>query len=343
MHPVASQLRAEVIEHPETVARLRSEWRRLYGQASVRTPFQSPEWLLSWIEIFCPTNLRVIAVWDRHRLIGLAPLLIYPRGPERVLALAGGGVSDYLDLVLERGKESAVCQVLLSRVLADPGWTQLEFTDLAPDSDFLNSNGFRERASPHDTSSILLLPENPEELPARFSSRQRANLRNARSRLIRAGGGEIERANAETLAEFIEDLFRLHTMRWSERGELGVLNDERLRAFHRKAGPQLEERGMLGIYRLRVAGQTAAVIYALLDGNTVYCYLQGFHPGFRFLSPGSLLMYAVIEEAVRCGMRNFDFLRGQEAYKQHWRAQSRATYCLALSRSAAAEIAGEAV
>ena len=143
----------------------------------------------------------------------------------------------------------------------------------------------------------------------------------------------IERARRDTLSEFLHDLFRLHTMRWSERGEPGVLHDEQLRAFHRLAAPELLERGMLRMYRLRLKADTAAVSYALLEGDTVYCYLQGFHPALAFLSPGTLLMYSVIEDAVRSGVRSFDFLRGQEAYKQHWRADSRPTYRLALDRS----------
>ena len=336
MHTFAPQLRAEVIERPERVASIAAEWRRLYRQSPARTPFQSPEWLLPWIEIFCPVNLRVIAVWDQGGLVGLAPLLIYPRDSERVLAFAGGGISDYLDLIAESGKESAVRQAVVSAVLEDRSWTTLELTDVAPHSILLGSPELRGLSSTHDTSSLLVLPSNPGELLAKFSNRQRANLRNARSRLERAGGGAIEGASANTLPEFLDDLFRLHTMCWSERGEPGVLHDERLRAFHRMAAPQLLERGMLRIYRLRVEANSAAVIYALCDGGTVYCYLQGFNPRFAFVSPGTLLMYSVIEAAVRSGMRSFDFLRGQEAYKQHWRPESRPTYRIALGRSAVA-------
>jgi CelD/BcsL family acetyltransferase involved in cellulose biosynthesis len=34
---------------------------------------------------------------------------------------------------------------------------------------------------------------------------------------------------------------------------------------------------------------------------------------------------ATLEQAVREGRRAFDFLRGDESYKAHWRAQPRAT------------------
>ncbi|MBV9182654.1 MAG: GNAT family N-acetyltransferase [Acidobacteria bacterium] len=331
-----SQLRTEVIDEPAKVAALRSEWHQLFLRCSARTPFQSAEWLLSWMEIFCPANLRVVVVRENGRMIGIAPLLIYPRQAERVLGFAGGGISDYLDVLAEAGKEVAVCQATFAAVSQDPSWTIMELTDIGPHSMLMRLPSLRPFRFAHDRSSVLPLPSDRRELLPIFSPRQRANLRNARSRLERAGGGLIEFARVETLSEFLEDLFRLHTLRWSDKGEPGVLEEERLRTFHKIAAPLLIARGLLRIYRLRVQAGTAAVLYTLFDRDTVYCYLQGFHPEFGFFSPGTLLMFSAIEDAVDRGMRSFDFLRGQEAYKQHWRAQAQSTYQV---RAAAADVA----
>jgi CelD/BcsL family acetyltransferase involved in cellulose biosynthesis len=327
-----SPLEIEILDQPARVAGLASEWGRLFARCRIRTPFQSPEWLLAWIETFSPSNLRVVVVRNHDRLLGVAPLLIYPRDAERLLAFAGGGVSDYLDVLSEPGQESAVVAAVFSAILEDPGWTRLELTDVAPNSVLLRSVALRQLASTHDNTSVLALPSELGELLQCFSKRQRANLRNVRSRLERSGGGSVERATPDTMPEFLEDLFRLHTRRWSDKGEPGVLDDHRLRAFHRMATPGLMASGRLHLYRLRVAVGTAAVMYCLFDANTVYCYLQGFDPGFAFFSPGTLLMSSLMEDAIACGMRSFDFLRGQEAYKQHWRAESRSTYRLCLAR-----------
>ena len=34
-------------------------------------------------------------------------------------------------------------------------------------------------------------------------------------------------------------------------------------------------------------------------------------------------MFAAMEDAIPSGMSKFDLLRGEEAYKQHWRAQAK--------------------
>jgi CelD/BcsL family acetyltransferase involved in cellulose biosynthesis len=48
-------------------------------------------------------------------------------------------------------------------------------------------------------------------------------------------------------------------------------------------------------------------------------------------------MFSVIEDAIALGLRRFDFLRGEESYKQHWRPHLEATYRVELRRSALRE------
>jgi CelD/BcsL family acetyltransferase involved in cellulose biosynthesis len=296
------------------------------------TPFQSPEWLISWVEAFQPQSLRTIEVRSDGRLVGLAPLLVYSRKAEQVLAFLGGGVSDYLDVIFESGREEEAGEEILAAIRAMAGWTMLELTDVRSHSPLLGTR-LGDGAREHDRSSALALPESAEEFWQGLSRHQRANLRNARSRLGNAGGVRVERARKETVTEFLEDLFRLHTERWSLASEPGMLASEAVRSFHLRAAPLLTERGFLRIDRLRLKDRTLAVIYSLLGADTVFCYMQGFDPGFRYFSPGTQLMLRLIEDAIEERRRRFDFLRGQEAYKEHWGAKAEATYRIRLPRS----------
>ena len=69
-----------------------SNCRDLFLHCPHATPFQHPAWLLGWMDVFEPRQLVGIEVREGSRLLGFAPLLIYPRAEERVLAFAGGGV-----------------------------------------------------------------------------------------------------------------------------------------------------------------------------------------------------------------------------------------------------------
>lgn len=327
-----------ILRQLSEIQQIRSEWRDLFRRCKT-TPFQSPDWLLSWIEVFSPEKLMCIEVRCGDQLVSLAPLLIYRREADQVLAFAGGGVSDYLDALIDPQFDSeAISAILLSVLEARDHWTVLDLTDLPSHSLLLKSELFKSKTTEHDVCSVLQLPENENELLHLFSKRQRANLRNAHSRLERAGGGSVEIATDENLHEVLSDLFALHSERWSERGEPGVLGDERIRRFHSIAAPCLLTEGMLQLSRLRSKDRTLSVIYSLFAGDTCFCYLQGFDPDFRQLSPGTQLMFSVIQNAVAAGRRNFDFLRGQESYKQHWRAESKPTYRIQLSRSSLAAL-----
>ncbi len=319
-----------VLREVGNVRRIAPEWADLWRRSPGATTFQRPEWLLPWIEVFSPREMVAIEVRHDGRLVGFAPMLIYTRETERVLAFMGGGVSDYLDVLVEPECELQVIESMLEAIKVVPNWTMIDLTDLPQDSVLLrwsmSGHISGHSVSQHDICSALTLPRTRTELLHLFSKRQRANLRNARSRLQKAGGGQVEIVTAETLAEFLEDLFRLHTSRWAHVGQAGVLRDHAIKAFHLASAPDLFARGTLRLHRMRVSGQTVAVIYSLFDQETVFCYLQGFDPDFADLSPGTQLMFSVMEDALERGILKFDFLRGQEAYKQHWRVQREPTY-----------------
>lgn len=330
-------LTVQLLNDTQSLQDLSVEWNDLYEGCIEATPFQRPEWLLAWIDAFSPLDLLILAVRDREGLVGIAPLLIYRRDGERILAFAGGGVSDYLGLLCKRSREAEVVQAALEWADARSNWDLLQLTDIPSNSTLLSWPLFQPHIYEHDSVSVLHLPTNGSELLQTFSNRQRANLRNAASRLQRAGGGQVETATPETLFEFLDDLFRLHTTRWSQSGQPGVLRDEGTRNFHRCSAPALLEKRVLKIHRLRMEERTIAIIYSLWDRGTVFCYLQGFDAAYASLSPGTQLMFAVIEEAQRQGFRKFDFLRGQEPYKQHWRAEPQPTYRITINKAQLAE------
>ena len=110
--------------------------------------------------------------------------------------------------------------------------------------------------------------------------------------------------------------------------------EESLRRFHEEAAAKLLARRILRLYRLRLNGRTIAALYSLLRGTTLFCYLQGYDPELAWLSPGTQLTFFAIEDALELGIRKFDFLRGQEAYKRHWRVTPEDTYRVQLARDA---------
>jgi CelD/BcsL family acetyltransferase involved in cellulose biosynthesis len=328
-----SDFRIRLLRSVQELQAISADWHDLWERARSRSICQSPEWLLSWSEAFRPRNIVAVELRRGNRLVALAPLLMYDREGERVLAFMGGGVSDYLNMLIHPANESSAVEAIVAALELIPAWTVLDLTDLHSSSALLNLSQFRNFVTPHDTCSVLALPSTRDDLLRIFSPRQRANLRNASSRLKKAGGGEVEIATAATAAEFLDDLFRTHTSRWRENGQPGVLDGDEARNFHNLVVSRLITRRQARLYRLRLRENTLAVVEAFFDRQTALCYMQGFDPEFRYFSPGTQLMFSVMEDAVSAGINSFDFLRGTESYKHHWRAEPQPTYRIQLPRA----------
>jgi CelD/BcsL family acetyltransferase involved in cellulose biosynthesis len=312
-----------------------SEWTNLWRRSSSATSFQRPEWLISWVEAFGPSELCVIAARQDSRLVGLAPMFIYPRGSDRVLAPIGAGITDYLDWLVDAEDGSDSIEEMF-RELNHHDWHVMELLDLPNSSSLLQSGTFRD-SEPCDACPVVRVPAG-SAFNQVVPRAQRRNLRTAQNRISREGTWHIETANPDTLSEFLNTLIRLHRARWTQVHEPGVLADAKVQEFHHRVAPRLLDYGVLRFYGLRFEGRLIAVLQTLVEENAVYCYMQGFDPAYVDFSPGMLLLEAVIRDALREGRPVVDFLRGREKYKYAWGAQDQPTFRITVPKPAVVDV-----
>ncbi|WP_207456273.1 GNAT family N-acetyltransferase [Azospirillum sp. SYSU D00513] len=298
-------------------------WAALWRRVPDATPFQHPAWLIPWWRAFAHGELWVLALHRGGRLAGVLPL--YRELDGKLLPL-GIGVTDWLDPLVE---EELPLAPVIAALPSLTGCGRVEFPGLSDWSRLRAMPappGAREEGGVEDVCPTLPLSAGAAGLEDAIPPKQVRNLRHTRSRALRAGALEVEAATAETAPALLEELFRLHALRWEERGEPGVLADPAVRAFHRDTVTALAGAGLLRMYGLRIGGRIAAVHYGLGDGRCAYYYLGGFDPELAPLGPGVLAVGHAIAEALREGAREFDFLRGREAYKYKWGALDRPSW-----------------
>ena len=102
----------EVVEGADRLAAIVPAWRDFWSRTPAATPFQSPDWLLPWWDIFAPGKLRVIAVWNAQALIGIAPLYIEDGCDRRRLLPLGISLSDYLNVGFDLQRFGEAAQAL---------------------------------------------------------------------------------------------------------------------------------------------------------------------------------------------------------------------------------------
>lgn len=316
-----------------------AEWTDLYRRCHSVTAFQRPEWLIPWIKVFTPSELCVVEARREGQLVGLAPMFIYPRSGERVLAPIGAGITDYLDWLIDPGT-GADCIPAMFRQLKEYDWDVMELLDLPSTSPLLERGTFGDE-DPCDTCPVVRIPAG-SAFNRVVPRAQRRNLRTAQNRISREGIWHVESATSDTLPEFLSTLIRLHRARWSQMREPGVLADPKVQDFHHRASPLLLDSGVLRFYGLRFEGRLIAVLQTLVEDHTAYCYMQGFDPAYLEFSPGMLVLEAVIRDAIREGRTGVDFLRGREEYKYSWGAQDQPTFRITVRKPALVDTVREA-
>ncbi|MBT6494382.1 MAG: GNAT family N-acetyltransferase [Planctomycetaceae bacterium] len=94
-------------------------------------------------------------------------------------------------------------------------------------------------------------------------------------------------------------------------------------AFLFDVAERLHARGQLRLQWIELDGAQLAVDFSVSGSQCVYGYQCGINPDYSKLRPGTLMMAANFQQAIRDGYREFDFLRGDEDYKTHWAADQK--------------------
>ncbi len=313
---------------------IRSEWSRLYEECEHATPFQSPEWLLPWWRHLGGGDLLLLGVRRQGKLVGLAPLFFHIWEGRRQLSPLGVSISDYTDFLFLPKVEKDGVDLVLKYLAGSPDeWDVCILPDVPFNSalpDLKIPKGVQARLEPSEVCPVLRLPDGEKAFADSLPPHLLRNLRLGRNWLERSGPVEVRAASQEAVAEHMDELFRLHEARWRQRRQPGVLSSASLKAFHQEAAKGLGQRGALTLHALWHAERIKAVAYGFTHGGRAAMYLTGFDPTVKRGSPGLLLTFHVIQETIRKGFREFDFLRGSEVHKYAWGARDRQNYRLTL-------------
>jgi CelD/BcsL family acetyltransferase involved in cellulose biosynthesis len=322
-------MRLELVTSVERLAELEPDWWDLWRAAGA-SPFQSPAWLLPWLQAFTREPvLSTIAVHEQGRLEALFPLMALSYRGERLAAPIGIGISDYLDVIVRAGADPAVDD-LLSKGLSDVAREveRVKLEDVPHGSRLFGiAHRWGRSAEAHCVCPRLSLGASYAEYESRLASPLRQDLEQGR-RELEALGVRFELADATTLERALDALFTLYDAR--PPGEPGVLADEAVRRFHRLAAPRLHSAGLLRLWLL-MKGDRPLGAAELLLGDSACCYMTGYDPEFGSRKLSALLSARTIRDAHDLGKPSYDFLRGNDHYKYEFLAEGTFTYRLSLN------------
>lgn len=329
----------EKIAATESFRRLRSEWDELLEASEANCFFLTWEWLFSWWRhLSGGRTLFILTVRAEEKLIAIAPLVLKQARvgglwPFRALEFLGAGAagSDYLDLILRRGREETALKAL-EKYLAEHELT-LELAQVrkrgsaaARLADRLRERGgwrsfeLATDVCPH----IDLSGRTWESYLATLGAAHRQNVQRRLRQLHKAFSVRFERTTEEgQRAEAMAALMDLHYKRWREREPSEAFATPDFRAFHEEISRRALERGWLRLFILKLEDKPAAALYGFRRGRTFYFFQSGFDPAYAKHSIGLVTMGLAIESAIEEGVGEYDLLHGNESYKSLWARETR--------------------
>lgn len=309
-------------------------WRRLYAARPDASFFLSPEWLEAWLEVFGDIRRPEFLVFSAGReAVAVCALVstLERRGPFRLRALYINGGSEesndrsaveFNDILCVPGAEPAMARALRAH-LKPRAWDLVVAYGFRPGPvlEALDTVAFADLgrdARPRPSFYVDL-----EQLRATGRTYDDALSRNKRWQVRKfarmyepLGPLRIEVAQDAVHAEALfGQLIALHERSWTARGHRGAFASARKVAFHRTLITRAFAQGAIQLIRVAAGPHTVGILYNFVRHGRIDFYQSGLHyqEGFR---PGYVTFAAALRYYLDHGFRQFDFLAGDQQYKQ---------------------------
>jgi len=304
----------EILDSPERLQAFRGDWQHFLNRVPAPTPFQTPEWLLTWWSHFGSGRPHFM-VFRTDSVAGVVPAFHHEWNGRRQLTLMGAGISDYLDPVLDTRYSEAIVEALQSHLSQFPEWDVCDWQDLSADTP-LQALGETCEDSPCSEVAVTgFFGDFLKQRPARL----RRNLRHSAAKGAALGSLRFT-VSARADRGLLNSLIQLHGARWRDTGEAGAIAQNRSANFLRDAATALAQRNMLRIFALWLDSRVVAIVLALRNETTIFSYLTGFDPEYKKYCFGAEALALSVRHAYENGYQRWDFLRGDEPYKSDWGA-----------------------
>ncbi|MDO8725284.1 MAG: GNAT family N-acetyltransferase [Candidatus Methanoperedens sp.] len=315
---------------------MKGTWNELLGKSHDRNIFLSWEWLFKWWEHFGTNKkLKILIIEDQGDAIGIMPLFYSTCctffSGYNVVENIGINLSDYGGIIYSVKDEYQINKMFdLIENYLNYNKLFLRFDQVPNDSKFLNilhNQSFRNSLfigeKKTGVSSYLLVQSSLDNHLNKLSKNFRKNLRRGEQK-IEKNYGNIKFKKILTLNYLdtnLKDFWDLNKkkMIYQNLPSFTKIQME----FLTEVSKEFAENGWLSLSFLDINGRHASVVLGFEYENRFYYYQNGFDPQYSSYSIGNIHILYILEDLITRGLKELDFLRGDEAYKLRWQSLPR--------------------
>jgi CelD/BcsL family acetyltransferase involved in cellulose biosynthesis len=276
-------------------------------------------------------------------IVGIAPWFVETTSSRgRVIAPLGSGevCSDYQGVLALPADAEAVTEAIadwLTTTASDHtshhAWDLLHLDNIAADDVAIGrlvshiwTGGNTVHREPGANCWRITLSGDWEQYVESLSKSHRKQVRRLERCSLATGRAVLHTADSpKSLGRAMALLVELHQARWQSLGQPGCFSTKAFAGFLHEVAEEMSAAGKLRLHWIEIDGVPAAVEFQLAGGGVTYAYQAGVRPELLDEEPGRLINIATIRHAIEHGASGFDFLRGDEPYKAHFRAEPRET------------------
>jgi hypothetical protein len=319
----------------------RDVWKTLVSSMKTPSFFCTWEWVYSWWEYYGDLYVPVIMfIYDDEVLKGILPLALHISSDTlrtRTLSYCTSVElsPDHIDLISSDSYAEHCIEAVIGFLNAEyREWDVLMVSLVSDESNIFTaingkSFGLKSDISQNSVSPYISISGSFEE----FMCGVDGNIRNAiirKQKKLNAQGFKYSLYEYNEISQGLRDLFHLHELRAKSKNIKSSFTGQKLFDFHSDLLMRTDGEGKPWLRFIENNGKVISAFYGFSFGDRLFYYQIGFDPEWEQYSPGTILMYEVIKEAFSKGYREFDFLRGNEAYKTSWTKIQRPLYSISI-------------
>ncbi len=312
-------------------------WDRLLTRTKFNSPFLKHGFQETWWSFlgggeWDNANLKIISASENDTLVGIAPLFtIKNNGKTEVHFVGSFEICDYLDFIVAEVRSSEFINGVLDIVFDQFNETVdrvvlFNIPDVSPTIPAL------EKAAENDLYNVqiekayhtpaITLANDWETYLMGIDSKQRHEIRR---KIRRAENSEedsvawyITGENDDLDQEIADFIAMMENDADKEKFLTEAMRSQMAATMRWAANEKILQLSFLTINEKKAAG------YLSFDyADRIWVYNSGYNLGFRYYSPGWVLLGYLIQHAIENGKTHFDFMRGDEKYKYKFGAEDR--------------------
>ncbi len=315
-----------VLKTPEAIEIIADEWRALYEKSGGNV-FGSYEWFqIWWRHLGGLENVRLHIATARSggNLVALLPLVVRRSGLLRILEWAGYETFDYGDVLAENACDA---EAIWRFAFGVGGYDVALIKDVRESALSLPvlANGMRLREQ-RKNYFLTLQFDSGEAWLAAQSRKLRGDMRRKREKMQAQGdvAFQLYRQGEQVPVAVLDALYAQKSAWFRERKASGAFAKAEVKPLLHELAADAARHNKLYLAWLTCGDVIVACHMGFIKDGILHLYHTTYDAGYGAFSPGNIMMIETIQWAIDARLRELDFMRGDEAFKQRFAGGTRA-------------------